>query len=227
METRTMWCSVGLLALSVASASAQTARSAVPTPAKPADEIPADAPMYGRQGTWFSVGFGAGSASLHCQICDNSEIGSRGTSGYVRVGTTVNGRLLVGAEMNAWMRSNEAGNQRVVTLSGNGYWYPNPRHGYYFKGGFGISRYKQWSTEGDNDQITNGLSTGGLTGSVGAGYEIRVNPKMSFVPFLNLLGTARGTLSTERSDDTHFERNRLPNRANVLFLQLGMGVTWH
>lgn len=227
METRTMWYLVGLLALSAASASAQTARSAVPTPPKPADEIPADAPMYGRQGTWFGVGFGAGSASLHCQICDNSEIGSRGTSGYLRVGTTVNGRLLVGAELNGWMRSNEAGNQRVVTLSGNGYWYPNPRHGYYFKGGFGISRYKQWSTEGDNEETTNGLSTGGLTGSVGAGYEIRVNPKMSFVPFVNLLGTARGTLSTERSDDTHFERNRLPNRANVLFLQLGMGVTWH
>ena len=227
MKSRITLCSVGLLALSAATAGAQAARSAAPAPAKPATDIPADAPIYARQGTWFGVGFGAGTASLHCQICDNSEIGSRGTSGYLRVGTTVNGRLLVGAELNGWMRSNEAGNQRVVTLSGNGYWYPNPRHGYYFKGGFGVSRYKQWTTEGDNNKQTNGLSTGGLTGSVGVGYEMRVNPKMSFVPFVNLLGTARGALSTESNDGTHYERNRLPNRANVLFLQLGMGVTWH
>ncbi len=226
MNHRSILLSIGLLSVSGASLSAQAARSASPGPAKPADVIPADAPMYGRQGTWFGVGFGAGSTSLHCQICDNAEVGSRGTSGYLRVGTTVNGRLLVGAEVNGWMRSDESGNQRVVTVSGNGYWYPNPRHGYYVKGGFGLSRYKQWSTN-DNNDVTNGLSTGGLTGSVGLGYEMRVNPRMSFVPFVNLLGTARGGLSTESDDGTHFERNRLPNRANVLFLQLGMGITWH
>jgi hypothetical protein len=227
MRTDFILRAVGLLALSAGPASAQAARSEAPRPSKPAEAIPADAPLYARQGTWLGVGFGAGSTSLHCQICDNSELGSRGTSGYVRVGTTVNGRLLVGAELNGWMRSNEAGNQRVLTLSGNGYWYPNPRHGYYFKGGFGLSRYKQWTTRGDNNEETNGVSTGGLTASLGTGYEVRVNPRMSFVPFVNLLGTARGTLFTESSDPTHFERNRLPNRANVLFLQLGMGVTWH
>jgi hypothetical protein len=220
-----------MLGVLAATGSAQTARSAVPSPGKPDDGIPADAPMYARyarQGSWFGIGFGAGSASLHCQICDNSEAGSRGTTGYVRAGTTVNGRLLLGAELNGWMRSNEAGNQRVVTLTGNGYWYPNPRHGYYFKGGFGVSRYKQWQTEGEGeDETSNGLSTGGLTAHVGIGYEMRVNPRMSFVPFFNLIGTARGTLSTESNDGTRYERNRLPNRANVLFLQLGMGITWH
>lgn len=206
---------------------AQAPKAAVQVAPKPAKAIPADAPIYGRQGTWFGFGLGAGSTTLHCQICDNSEAGNRGTSGYVRAGTTINGRLLLGAEINGWMRSDEAGHQRVLTLTGDGYWYPNPRHGYYFKGGFGISRYKQWATDDNNQDITTGLSTGGLTGQVGAGYEVRVNPKMSFVPFVNLIGTARGTLSTEANDGTHFERNRLPNKANVLFLQLGMGLTWH
>jgi hypothetical protein len=205
----------------------QASRTAAPSPPKPATVIPADAPMYTRQGTWVGFGLGAGSTSLHCQICDSEEAGTRGTSGYLRVGTTVNGRFLVGAELNGWMRSAEVGNQRVVALTGNGYWYPNPRHGYYFKGGFGISRYKQWSTDDNNEEVRTGVSTGGLTGQVGAGYEVRVNPRMSFVPFFNLVGTARGALYTERSDDTSFERNRLPNRANVLFLQLGMGLTWH
>lgn len=206
----------------------QGAKSAATPPPKPVDAIPADAPMFARQGTWFGAGLGAGSTSLHCQICNNDEAGgTRGTSGYVRVGTTINGRFLLGAELNGWMRSAESGRQRVVSLTGNGYWYPNPRHGYYFKGGLGVSRYKSSVTDQNNQEVSTGIATGGLTGQVGAGYEVRVNPKMSFVPFLNVIGTARGTLFTERTDDTSFERNRLPNRANVLFLQLGMGLTWH
>lgn len=205
----------------------QTARAAVPPPpAKTATPVPADAPVFARQGLWFGAGLGAGSTSIHCQICEGT-LGSRGTAGYARMGTTINGRLLVGAELNGWLRGSEEGNQRVVSLTGNGYWYPNPRHGYYFKGGFGLARYKQWATDRNNDQVSTGISTGGLTGQVGAGYEMRVNPRMSFVPYLNLVGTAQGALSTERNDGTHFERNKLPNRANVLMLQLGLGVTWH
>lgn len=226
MRVRHLVAALGV-ALVPVSLGAQAARTTAPPPPKPADAIPADAPMYARQGTWFGVGLGAGSTSLHCQICDNAEVGSRGTSGYLRVGTTINGRFLVGAELNGWMRSAEAGNQRVLALTGDGYWYPNPRHGYYFKGGFGFSRYKQWNTDDNNAEVKTGIATGGFTGQVGAGYEVRVNPRMSFVPFVNLIGTARGALYTERSDDTSFERNRLPNRANVLFLQLGMGLTWH
>jgi len=226
MNRVTVSVALGLLASSGA-ASAQTSRAAVPPPSiRPAGVVPADAPALARRGLWFSAGVGAGSATIHCPICQ-SELGSRGTAGYARVGTTVNGRLLVGAELNGWMRGSEAGNQRVVSVTGNGYWYPNPRHGYYFKGGFGLARYRQWATDRNNDEVSTGISTGGLTGQLGTGYEIRVNPRMSFVPYLNLVGTAQGTLSSERSDATHFERNRLPNRANLLMLQLGLGVTWH
>jgi hypothetical protein len=217
-------------------AAAQTARSAAPAAGQgaspaPANKkeprpIPADAPVYARQGTWFGVGLGAGAASLACRICDGEQ-GSRGTSGYLRVGTTLNGRLLLGAEANAWMRSDQTGNQRLIALTGNGYWYPNPRHGYYFKGGFGISAYKQWVDDENNDELTTGLAGGGFTGHVGTGYEIRVNPRMSFVPYLNLVASAGGSLYTERDDGTSYERNRLPNKANVVLLQLGLGVTWH
>jgi len=207
-------------------AAAQTAKSSVTGPPRASSPIPADAPIYARQGMWFSAGLGAGSATIHCQICEGEQ-GSKGTSGYVRAGTTVNGRLLVGAELNGWLRSDETGNQRVFALTGDGYWYPNPRHGYYFKLGFGFARYKQWTHDDDNDDLRTGLSTGGLTGQVGTGYEVRLNPRMSFVPYLNLVGTAQGTLATERDDGTTFQRNKLPTRANVLLLQLGVGVTWH
>ena len=205
---------------------AQTARSADPPVERKTSTVPADAPVYARQGMWFGFGLGAGAASLHCSICGGDQQ-TRGTSGYLRVGTTVTTKLLVGAEVNGWMRAGGgADNQRVVALTGNGYWYPNPRHGYYLKTGFGITRYRQWSKE-ENSDVTTGLSTNGLGGQVGAGYEVRVNPKMSFLPYINLVGTANGSMSTVRDDGTRYERNKLSTGAHVLLVQIGVGVTWH
>jgi hypothetical protein len=218
---------LGALAMIVpASAAAQTARTATAPPPRPEAAIPADAPMYARQGTWLSAGLGAGSASLHCRICDGDQQ-TRGTSGYLRAGTTVTGRLLVGAELNGWMRSGESGSQRVVAVTGNGYWYPNPRHGYYLKGGFGLTRYRQWTRDDNNEDLSTGLATSGLAGHVGVGYEVRVNPRMSLAPYVDLVGSAKGSMATVRDDGTRFERNRLSTGANVLLLQLGVGLTWH
>src|SRR5262249_48278596 len=117
-------------------------------------------------------------------------------------------------------------NQRVIALTGNGYYYPDPVHPYYLKGGLGVTRYRQRS-DNQNRTESSGVSAGGLTGQVGAGYEFRVNPRMSFVPYPNLIGTAKGALYTESETDTSFERNKLPTGAHVLLVQLGIGVTWH
>jgi hypothetical protein len=217
---------LGLLVVgAVTSMSAQVAKTTAPEPAAERSATPPEAPGLARQGMWLSAGLGAGAASLHCRIC-GGEQQTRGTTGYLRVGTTINPHFLLGAEMNGWMRSDQAGKQRVVALTGNAYWYPSPRHAYYLKGGFGLSRYRQWSQEEDGE-VTTALSSGGFTGQVGVGYEVRVNPRMSIVPYFNLIGSARGSLSTESDDGTHFERDRLSTRANVLLLQLGLGVTWH
>ena len=212
------------LALASSRVAAQTARATEAAPVNVNRPAPADAAGGSRQGLWLSVGLGAGAASLHCQICEGEQQ-TRGTSGYLRAGTTINARLLLGAEVNGWMRSDQTGNQRVVALTGNAYFYPNPVRPWYFKGGFGVTRYRQRSD--DDEGESNGISTGGFTGQVGTGYEFRVNPRMSFVPYVNLIGTAKGALFTESESDTSFERNELPTRANVLLLQLGIGVTWH
>jgi hypothetical protein len=207
-------------------AAQSASRTTAPPATKATDPIPADAPVFARQGMWFSAGLGAGSASLHCRICAGDQQ-TRGTSGYLRVGTTVNRKLLVGAELNGWLRSGEDGQQRVFALTGDSYWYPNPRHGYYLKGGFGITRYTQWVHDQNNNDASTGLSTSGLGVQVGGGYEVRVNPKMSLVPYVNLVGSAKGNMSTTRDDGTHFERNKLSTGANVILLQLGVGLTWH
>ncbi|MGE0553295.1 MAG: hypothetical protein AB7R55_07680 [Gemmatimonadales bacterium] len=217
-------CCSGLLATGAWAQAEQRAAPVVPE--QPASESAVAATTM-RHGMWLSAGLGAGAASLHCSVCDGEQQ-SRGTSGYLRIGTTVNSKLLLGAELNGWMRgaSGDQGSQRVMALTGNAYWYPHPRHAYYFKGGFGVSRYRSWTTD-DEDGVTDALTAGGFTGQVGIGYEVRVNPTMSIVPYFNLIGSARGALSTERDDGTHFDRDRLPTRANLLFLQLGLGMTWH
>lgn len=199
---------------------AQAAR-AESSPAAGAPTAPA--PASARQGMWVGAGLGAGDANLHCRICAGEQP-TRGTSGYLRIGTTVSPSFLVGAEANGWMRSDQDGRQRVLALTGNAYWYPNPRHGYYLKGGFGISRYRY--SEREND-VTTALTSAGLAGQVGAGYEVRVNPRTSVVPYVNLIGSARGRLATERDDGTHFDRDRLSTGAHLLFVQIGLGVTWH
>jgi hypothetical protein len=202
---------------------AQTARAATPAVEAEPPADPAAAAATVRQGMWLSAGLGAGAASLHCRIC-TGEQQTRGTSGYLRVGTTINPHFLLGAEVNGWTRSGQEGTQRVLALTGNAYWYPHPRHAYYLKGGFGLSSYRQAVQE---EELTTALTSGGFTGHVGVGYEVRVNPRMSVVPYFNLIGTARGNLVTESDDGTHLERDRLPTRANLLLLQLGLGVTWH
>ena len=72
---------VPLLLGSAGTVSAQTARAAAAAVAvrlKPGVRvIPPDAPIYARRGLWFGVGMGAGSASLHCRICDGAQ-GSKG-----------------------------------------------------------------------------------------------------------------------------------------------------
>lgn len=216
---------LGLVAtLAAGPAAAQDAPAAEITPVETGAPAPAGSPAAARQGMWFGAGLGAGSASLHCRICDG-ELGTRGTSGYLRVGTTLNASFLVGAELGGWRRSEANGQQRVLALTSNAYWYPDLRHGYYLKGGFGWSHYRQSAT-GDND-VTTAVTAGAFTGQVGLGYEIRINPRTSIAPYLNLIGSSRGRIATEQDDGTHFERNRLDVRANLILLQVGLGVTWH
>ncbi len=183
-------------------------------------------PASSRQGTWLGVGVGGGASTLHCRICEGEQ-GSRGISGYVRGGITLNPKLLVGAEANAWTRSDESGSQRVWSLAANGYWYPSPEHGYFLKAGLGFTRYRRWALENSSSTVQIGLLGGGLSAHLGGGYEVRVNPTMSIVPFLNLMASSQGTLSTTRDNGTQYQRNKLANGANVLLAQAGIGLTWH
>jgi len=172
-----------------------------------------------REGFWFGGGVGAGAGSMRCSVC--ADEGERGTAAYVRLGTTLTRSLLLGVEGTGWQRRADAGSRRLLALSGAAWWYPSPRHGYFVKGGVGVSRWRAWE---DNDAVVSRA----LAISLGAGYEVRVNPVLSIVPFVTVLGSASGALWSESwEQDVSFRRDRLPASGHAVLVQLGVGLTRH
>ncbi|NOT07713.1 MAG: hypothetical protein HOP28_05825 [Gemmatimonadales bacterium] len=176
-------------------------------------------PADGRRGFWLGAGIGPGNGSLHCGICNDER--DRGTAGYIRLGTTLNRKLLVGVEGGAWQREGEEGKRRLLSLTAGGWWYPNERHGYFVRFGAGLTRWRAW--DGGEDAVTSAAI--GLI--AGVGYEVRLNPALSIVPYVNALGTSSGALWLESRDDVSFERRRLPAGGHALLIQIGVGITRH
>ena len=209
---------VALAALAVTRAQAQAGVIQATTLAK-ANPVAVHSPASARRGFWMGAGVGTASGSLHCGICNTES--TRGTSGYVRAGATVDRRFLLGAEVSGWQRSGDEGRRRVLALTAGAWWYPNERHGYFLRFGAGVSRWRAWGEE-DDAVVSQAMAL-----ILGAGYEVRVNPRLSVVPYINALGSSSGTLWLETRDDVSFERRKLPAGGHVLLFQVGLGITSH
>ena len=172
-----------------------------------------------RRGFWVGVGMAQGFTSLRCGICDaDRETG--GLGGHLRVGGTVSNRLLLGGDGTYWRRRDGDIVEQATGVAGAGYWYPDPRHGYYLKLGLGVAWYRAAE---DDIALTAQL----LTLVSGIGYEMRVNPTVSVVPFINVLMTAKGDLLREDTRNGGFSASRVADDVGLLSLQLGFGITRH
>ena len=130
--------------------------------------------------------------------------------------------FLLGAELNVWRRGEDDGSRRIIALTGNAYWYPNIKHGWYLKGGAGLTDFRK--TSGDQDAIT----SRSFALSMGTGYEVRVNPHTSVVPFLNIIASAFGSwYNVSDESDTRTVIDKGEGNAKVFLIQIGMGITWH
>jgi hypothetical protein len=171
-----------------------------------------------RQGFWFGGGLGAGAGTLACGICEGG--GGQGAAGYLRAGFTRNPRMLLGAELGAWQKNGEGGLRRILALTAGMWWYPKPTGGQFFRVSAGLS---QWRSSLEQEAV----KSRAIALVVGAGYDVRVGPKLSIVPFLNLLGSSNGSLWLEEWDEGSYARRRLPSSAHTLLLQAGVGLTRH
>ncbi|MDZ4864681.1 MAG: hypothetical protein SGJ01_14715 [Gemmatimonadota bacterium] len=163
-----------------------------------------------RHGLWVGAGLGLGSAQLTCSVCRGGRDG--GTTGYLRIGTTVGRNVLVGAETNIWYHTAGQVDYLMAALSGVVYLYPRPGSGLYLKTGAGFAQY---SAKDNTDKV----SSNSLALQVGAGWEILMTRSLSIVPFLNFLGTTGG--------DVRINRTISGLSANTSLIQLGVGVTLH
>lgn len=217
MRTITGLIGIGVLTATAGPAAAQGGAlraGAATRNASVTTQLPADS----RRGFWVGAGVGTGAGSMHCNICEHER--EQGTSAYLRAGTTVNRKLLLGVQGSGWQRTGDAGKRRLVSLTGGAWWYPNERHGYYLHGGAGLSRWRA-SQEGD------AVTSQAVALVLGVGYEVRVNPKLSIVPYLNALGSSSGALWLENKDAVSFERRKLPSGGHALLFQIGLGITRH
>lgn len=141
-----------------------------------------------REGFWFGVGAGIGSADVTCDDCDDDENDrERGGAGYLKAGWTLSPRVLLGIEGSAWTKKEEdAGTDITINMynvSGTLTLYPSDTSGFFVKGGAGLafvnSKYEEGNTTVDSD-MGNGL---GLL--AGIGYDFRLGRRVRLTPALD------------------------------------------
>jgi hypothetical protein len=172
-----------------------------------------------RSGFWISGGLGHAFTDLACNICGGEREGG-GWSGYLRAGGTMTPAFLLGGELLAWRKSQNGVGEHLEQIGLAGYWYPKPQHGWFVKLGLGYALYR--ASEGDE-----ALAARIFSGSLGTGYEMRVNPLWSVVPFLNLTATPSGNLNREDTSDGSYHADRVANDLKVFVIQFGIGITRH
>jgi Outer membrane protein beta-barrel domain len=154
-----------------------------------------------RKGFWIGFGFGWGSYGISCDSCGGA--GREGSyTGYIKLGGTVSPHLLLGAESNAWSKSESGVTLTAGNVTFSAFYYPKPASGFFLNGGVGFSRAE---VSGSGASVGN---TGpGFT--LGAGYDIRVGTNISITPIGNW---------NYGHPESGFSHN---------FYQFSVGVTFH
>lgn len=169
-----------------------------------------------RKGVWFGLGGGYGSANATCDGCDRGGRESGGT-GFLKLGGTLNQRVLLGGEFNLWTKDEDGVALNLYNFSATVTFYPRASSGFFVKGGLGASWVETELRDGSTT-TTEKLGTGlGLL--VGAGYDLRIARKISITPGLNYYYGQPGELKID--GETAFSNWR----HNVV--DISIGVTFH
>lgn len=138
-----------------------------------------------RTGTWFAAAVGGGWTRVNCAICRTDRYA--GPSAALRFGTTLRPGLLIGAEVDGWMRSNDGVRSMLTSGSASAYIYPDPSRGLFLKAGTGLVHYSL-----DEDSGTNLLGI-----FLGAGYEFPITPSLSITNSVGLIASSFGSIESE------------------------------
>jgi hypothetical protein len=173
------------------------------------------------KGLWIAGGLGGGWTRVHCDICSSDLL--LGLSATLGVGSRLSSSLTLGLEGSGWRKRVESSaattKRRLAALQGVVYWYParnGPR--YFFKGALGIVTYRVDDDPGPDEEDEEPITSNSIGGQVGVGYEIPISNNLSFVPYVNFLGSLGADLTRGSTELT---------TASVTAIQFGLGLTWH
>ncbi len=137
-----------------------------------------------REGFWFNGGLGFGSAG--CDGCSGRESALTVALG---AGGTLSPKVLLGASIDGWSKSEGGATITVATLLARLRFYPSATGGFFLTAGLGLGSVRAELTGFGSDTET---GTGAL---LGLGYDIRVGNTVSLTPFWN--GFATHTSNTD------------------------------
>lgn len=139
-----------------------------------------------REGFWFALGAGAGSANVTCDDCDNDDR-ETGGAGYLAGGWALNRRVLLGLDLSLWTKTDDADGVDVTVnlynFTGTVTVYPSATANFFLKAGAGAafadSEFRVGST-----LVSTELGSGvGLM--AGAGYDIRLGRRLALTPAIS------------------------------------------
>jgi len=167
-----------------------------------------------REGFWIGVGFGYGHSSLSCgsgcSFTDASKGG--GGAGFIKLGGTLSPKVLLGGEVNAWVKDVSGTTEEVGNVSAALYYYPAAASGFFLKGGAGFASYI----------LHNGgtsVTASGVGLIAGLGYDVRVGRMISLTPTGNFYWGSDGDL---KDGGTVL----IPSVKHTTF-DFGLGITFH
>ena len=145
--------------------------------------VPAsEAAAQDRQGFWFGIGFGPGSAGVQCSDCFFNDRRTDG-SGILKGGWTLNPQVLIGLELDVWAQERPPLSApfsvalSLYNVSATLTYYPVVSSGFFVKGGAGGSMADlDGHVEGNAVTISLGSGPGVI---VGAGYDFAVWRRVS------------------------------------------------
>lgn len=166
-----------------------------------------------REGFWIGFGFGHGSADLKSPTLDSLGATGRegGATGFVKLGGTLSKSVLLGGEVNAWVKSESGVTFTVGNVSAAAYFYPAPQTGFFVKGGVGYG-----STRFSNSRPATASGFGFLAG---VGYDVRVGANISLTPVANFYFGSDG-------DMTENGTKVISSLKHNVF-DFGLGITFH
>jgi hypothetical protein len=122
-------------------------------------------------------------------------------TGFLKLGGTLNPRVLAGVEGNVWSKKEEGVSNLLGNLTATATFYPFVSSGLFVKGGVGLSYASRETRTGTRLHLpvdaTIKFSSVGAGVLAGLGYDLRVAQNISITPTVTYYYGATGTVEVE------------------------------